>query len=201
MASSAEITTINSFTDGAWHFVVARVDRDAALIQLFVDNVQQDIQQVTNSGGVINGKDLQIGCLTSLSGSSITDNVIGDYSYGYHTFIGDIDELKFFGCALTDQAIADLYVLTNSVETVVLSSSSSDQFILFPNPAESRESVTISTTRSIQSIELSDAQGKKMWEQTLNDDRKFTLPALESGMYFVKVITEQGSSVQKLIAK
>ncbi|HVD99272.1 MAG TPA: T9SS type A sorting domain-containing protein [Cytophagaceae bacterium] len=92
-------------------------------------------------------------------------------------------------------------MLTNSVETVVLSSSSSDQFILFPNPAESRESVTISTTRSIQSIELSDAQGKKMWEQTLNDDRKFTLPALESGMYFVKVITEQGSSVQKLIAK
>ncbi|HVD99273.1 MAG TPA: laminin G domain-containing protein [Cytophagaceae bacterium] len=93
--ASAQIITTASFADGQWHHYFVKVNRVERIIQLFVDDVQRDITQVSGSGGTIVGKDLDISCLNSLSGSSITDNVIGDYSYGYHTFIGDLDDLEF----------------------------------------------------------------------------------------------------------
>ena len=94
----AHIISVNSYTDNQWHFVKINVNRDLNIIQMFVDNTQESIVKIPGSGGTIesNGKDLDISCLNELSGNAITTSTIGDYDYGDHTFIGDIDEVSFY---------------------------------------------------------------------------------------------------------
>ncbi|GGB71212.1 hypothetical protein GCM10007424_09040 [Flavobacterium suaedae] len=69
---------------------------------------------------------------------------------------------------------------------------------LYPNPTA--DNVTISAKGMVKSVELYDVQGRLLQVNAINDTQAIiNLSSQPSGLYFVKVITEEGSVVEKLI--
>jgi uncharacterized repeat protein (TIGR01451 family) len=69
---------------------------------------------------------------------------------------------------------------------------------VYPNPA--KDIVTISADSNVRSIELYDQQGRLLQSGTINDTHPtLDLSSRGSGMYFVKVTTEKGIKVEKII--
>jgi len=89
-----------------------------------------------------------------------------------------------FGKALT----ALLATSENTVQSTVK---------IYPNPVSTTFSVTSSDP--ITSVELYDTLGRKI--QNFKGNSTFNIEKLERGVYFVKVQTNKGSSVEKIIKK
>jgi hypothetical protein len=69
---------------------------------------------------------------------------------------------------------------------------------VFPNPT--RNSVNIKSIRMIKSIQLFDAQGRLLLNKITNQtDDVLELQTKPSGLYFVKVFTEDGLKIEKVI--
>jgi uncharacterized repeat protein (TIGR01451 family) len=69
---------------------------------------------------------------------------------------------------------------------------------VYPNPAKDVVSITADST--ITSIQLYDIQGRLLQSGTVNDmDTTLDLSSRGSGMYFVKVVTEKGMKVEKIV--
>ncbi|RZJ59975.1 MAG: T9SS type A sorting domain-containing protein, partial [Flavobacterium sp.] len=69
---------------------------------------------------------------------------------------------------------------------------------LFPNP--SGGIVTIKADTLIKSIEFYDVQGRLLQSGTINrNEAVFDITRRNSGLYFLKIITENGSKVEKVI--
>jgi hypothetical protein len=92
---------------------------------------------------------------------------------------------------------------TNEERTVIANLSKNDfikdaSITVAPNPA--KDFISISAKNTIKSIQLFDAQGRIL--KTILDNKKsFTLDISNKaqGVYFIKVNTDKGSSVQKII--
>ncbi|KGO85622.1 hypothetical protein Q765_15545 [Flavobacterium rivuli WB 3.3-2 = DSM 21788] len=69
---------------------------------------------------------------------------------------------------------------------------------VYPNPA--KNTVTVKADGNIQSLQLYDIQGRLLQTTVVNDTLQLLdLSSRTSGMYFVKVTTEKGVSVEKII--
>ena len=106
---------------------------------------------------------------------------------------------------------ADIYfdynypIITNEAETVFQALSNPDFEIdksvkIYPNPTSSI--VNISGDFNIKSIQLFDVQGRLL-QTSLSNDTNTTLDLTQKakGMYFIKVISEAGIKVEKIIKK
>ncbi len=106
---------------------------------------------------------------------------------------------------------ADIYfdynypIITNEAETVFQSLSNPDfekdnSVKIYPNPTSSI--VNISGDFNLKSIQLFDVQGRLLQTSLLNETNTvLDLTSKSKGMYFVKVISEKGIKVEKLIKK
>lgn len=71
---------------------------------------------------------------------------------------------------------------------------------LYPNPAQG--SFTVSYTEKINQIQVVDISGKTLSSQEVNGlQYTFSTLNLNSGLYFVQVLTDRGMAVEKLIIK
>lgn len=69
---------------------------------------------------------------------------------------------------------------------------------MFPNPAKTM--ITITADTAIRSVEMYDVQGRLLETGIVNDmDTTIDLAARQSGMYYVKVTTDKGVKVEKLL--
>lgn len=93
---------------------------------------------------------------------------------------------------VTNQANTTFTTLSNTVFT-------KDTTVkLYPNPTA--DNVTISARGIVKSVALYDIQGRLLQANTINDvQATINLSSQPSGLYFVKVITEEGSVVEKLV--
>lgn len=93
---------------------------------------------------------------------------------------------------VTNQANTTFTTLSNTVFT-------KDTTVkLYPNPTA--DNVTISARGIVKSVALYDIQGRLLQANTINDvQATINLSSKPSGLYFVKVITEEGSVVEKLV--
>lgn len=96
-------------------------------------------------------------------------------------------------------------IITNEAETVFQTLSNPDFEIdksvkIYPNPTSSI--VNISGDFNIKSIQLFDVQGRLL-QTSLSNDTNTTLDLTQKakGMYFIKVISEAGIKVEKIIKK
>lgn len=106
---------------------------------------------------------------------------------------------------------ADIYfdynypIITNEAETAFQTLSNPDFEIdksvkIYPNPTNSL--VNISGDFNIKSIQLFDVQGRLLQTTLLNDtNATLDLTPKAKGLYFIKVISEAGIKVEKLIKK
>jgi hypothetical protein len=92
---------------------------------------------------------------------------------------------------------------TNKAETVFESLGNKDfevdkSIALYPNPAKGN--VNISSDNAIKSIELFDVQGRLLQTSIENNNTaKFDVSTNPNGLYFVRITTEKGTKVEKLI--
>lgn len=71
---------------------------------------------------------------------------------------------------------------------------------VYPNPVKSI--VTISADSTLKSIQLYDIQGRLLQSGTVNDiDTTIDLSSRTAGIYFVKVVTDKGMKIEKVVKK
>ncbi|MEL1243335.1 T9SS type A sorting domain-containing protein [Flavobacterium sp. DGU11] len=71
---------------------------------------------------------------------------------------------------------------------------------IYPNPA--KDIVTISADSNVKSIQLYDIQGRLLQSGTVNDiNATIDLSSRTPGIYFVKVFTDKGMKVEKVVKK
>jgi hypothetical protein len=68
---------------------------------------------------------------------------------------------------------------------------------LFPNPTSGW--TTVSTTATVQSVIVYDTLGRVVLEQLLDNDNRFNASALPQGIYLVRVMTDRGVLVIRLV--
>lgn len=74
---------------------------------------------------------------------------------------------------------------------------SAHNLLIFPNPAD--RYFTIKTEEKLISVELYDVLGRII--QNINTEKTYDIEKLSSGIYFIKIITDQNTYVEKLIKK
>lgn len=87
--------------------------------------------------------------------------------------------------------------------TVVDSSLGTPEFLadnvrIYPNPSSDYVTVEISETNHLQNISLFDVRGKKI-TTFLDDQKRLNISQLHSGLYFLKIKTDKGAVVKKMI--
>ena len=69
---------------------------------------------------------------------------------------------------------------------------------VYPNPALNE--VIITADNKIKSIQLYDAQGRIIMTRLMDDlESKLDMSSHSKGIYFIKITSEKGAQVQKLI--
>ncbi|WP_456440981.1 multicopper oxidase domain-containing protein [Psychroserpens sp.] len=73
-----------------------------------------------------------------------------------------------------------------------------DSVRVYPNPSSDYVTVEISETNHIQNISLFDVSGKKI-RTFLDDQIRLDISGLHSGLYFLKIKTDKGALVKKMV--
>jgi hypothetical protein len=94
-------------------------------------------------------------------------------------------------------------VETNNADTVFQTLSNPDfptdaSITVYPNPT--KDNITISSQFTINSIQLYDVQGRLLQTQMININKAvFDISTQNAGVYFVKITTDKGSKVEKIV--
>jgi hypothetical protein len=71
---------------------------------------------------------------------------------------------------------------------------------IYPNPVKDVVNITIKDNSTIKTIELYDVQGRLIQTQLVNDiSSELNLAERANGLYFIKINTDKGSKVEKLV--
>jgi len=93
------------------------------------------------------------------------------------------------GCSDTSSCIA--------VSTVGIKELTDASISVFPNPTHT--DVTVTMTADNASVEVVDAQGKVLQVMTVSNGGKVDLSAYETGVYFLRIETETGSAMERVV--
>jgi hypothetical protein len=106
---------------------------------------------------------------------------------------------------------ADIYfdynypIITNEAETLFQALSIENPILdniisIHPNPTNDIVNIAVKTNSSIKTIELYDIQGRLLQIQVVNDSTsEINLSSRANGIYFIKINTNKGSKVEKLV--
>ena len=139
---------------------------------------------------------------TTKTSFSYAAGVLGDF----HMQI-DLDGATTLGCYYykvrlsnqvvpTDTAIETYIVCKNSI-TAVPTVKSTDDILLYPNPATNELNIVYDASADIKSIAVYNIIGKTMtvYKVTANNSANLNLENLPSGIYFARLINSQGNVV------
>src|SRR5262249_55008565 len=89
--------------------------------------------------------------------------------------------------------ISDSVVFTPT--TGIQESAVDHEFIVFPNPSSGKElQVRIPERMTNCSFAMFDISGRKLLEHPLKESGKIELPALQGGLYFIRISDDSGTS-------
>lgn len=106
---------------------------------------------------------------------------------------------------------ADIYfdynfpIITNNAETLfqamnVVNPVLESIISIYPNPVKDSVNVTIKDNAIIKSIELFDIQGRLLQTQIINEiQTELNISSKPNGIYFIKINTDRGTKVEKLV--
>ncbi|WP_412986398.1 endonuclease [Pontimicrobium sp. IMCC45349] len=117
------------------------------------------------------------------------NNIIYNWQFNRNPFIDEPDLVEYiWGVNVGDTWNGSLSINDNTLA----------QLKIFPNPATN--SIQIYGLKQTANIEVYSSEGRMVSTATINTDSKLDLN-ITSGMYFVKIITENKSVVKKLLIK
>jgi len=114
---------------------------------------------------------------------------------GTEFFIGTLDDIRVYNCALSESEVLELYNVTNTSVNII----SNDVSIqLFPNPAT--DHIIIQSDRNnISRFEVYNILGNKIIENDLFDSQ-INIYNLEKGLYFIRLYDKNNLlSIKKII--
>lgn len=125
----------------------------------------------------------------------IREITLGNLSAGAHSFVISVPDAVFVG----GQGDIPVSLYLQGENTVLSTDNySSFAFEYYPNPT--KDIITIKCTTAIKSIQLFDLQGRMLKTNLVNEKHTdFDFSNYSNGVYFVKVITEKGSKIEKII--
>jgi len=128
----------------------------------------------------------------------VSDTFVIDYGTPFSTFEGvyptSIGGIRYYANNETSLFYFDS-INFNDFGILESESFNKNQFVIFPNP--SSETITVSTTETINKIFIYNLIGNKVLETTTPE--AINISGLSSGIYFIRVETDNGNGVQKLI--
>jgi len=158
-----------------------------------------DAMVLTKNGQIIDvigkvGEDPASGAWTDDAASGFT---MGSWWTAQHTLIrkntilyGDNNGIDLFDPSLEWDSLVigswnNLGVHTcDCIGTTVINDANSISYVVYPNPANIGETITVNTKEKIKNIELINLLGEKVFEESSN---KITTSALSKGTYIIKI--------------
>ncbi|MEI6899347.1 MAG: T9SS type A sorting domain-containing protein, partial [Bacteroidota bacterium] len=133
---------------------------------------------------------------TLINGLDYTDPLPANVQLG--------DLFRYYVGALFYSNITNLPVFESSSDTIMVSvisginDNDSGEISLFPNPTD--DWVQISSTINIRSVEIRNLMGQPVDKENAVETKKLRMnvSTLETGIYFVKIITDKGTRVVKM---
>ncbi|NUY81537.1 T9SS type A sorting domain-containing protein [Flavobacterium sp. MAH-1] len=116
--------------------------------------------------------------------------------------VGDVISNQAFIYFDTNPAI-DTNTVTTTVQQLSTHESRADIFAIYPNPTIGKFTIRSMQTSQLD-MEITDARGTKVLSKKLSlvsNEVSVDISGLSSGLYFVKMASENGSSVKKLMVK
>ncbi len=90
--------------------------------------------------------------------------------------------------------------MTEFVSTLANTKFDNAEIKIFPNPTSNI--LNINTSSTITSLEIIDTNGRRIQSLFQNSNEVIlNIESLQSGIYLLKVTTEKGTSIQKIIKK
>ena len=158
-----------------------------------------DAMVLTKNGQIIDvigkvGEDPASGAWTDDAASGFT---MGSWWTAQHTLIrkntvlyGDNNGIDLFDPSLEWDSLVigswnNLGVHTcDCIGTTVINDANSISYVVYPNPANIGETITVNTKEKIKNIEVINLLGEKVFEESSN---KITTSALSKGTYIIKI--------------
>jgi len=121
-----------------------------------------------------------------------------DIAVGTQYFTGSIDDVKIYDFKLDSASVAQLFNEANPNIAVGLQTNNSNlnNLTIYPNP--STGIFNISTMENVQAIEVYGMNGQQIEGISIREN-EINLTDYPNGIYFVRVITENGLITKKLI--
>lgn len=177
------------YEDSSGELALAGGNRQLALVRI-VPQINSSIPTISQTGNLLNAQvnnplvsfqwyrnGVEI---TSASAETLEISQIGTYR---------VEVTTEKGCTATDEFVVSTFV---GVNELILDRS----FTLFPNPAN--ETVTIESKEDILKITLIDALGRELIIPA-SGPKRLDIRQLKIGMYWVKIQTDNGLLVKKLM--
>jgi hypothetical protein len=109
-------------------------------------------------------------------------------------------------CAITDPTdmtaigfpTAHLILTVDNTPLSINENALAQKIALFPNPSNGIYNIELSDAISIEKVTLNDISGKQ-FSVTLNPNNTFDITALQSGVYFLTIQTNEGIASKKLV--
>jgi Secretion system C-terminal sorting domain len=77
-----------------------------------------------------------------------------------------------------------------------------NEVVVYPNPASDNVNINFNSNVNIKTVELIDVQGRILLSKLVNDSNAtFDLSSYSNGVYYVKVVGDGGSRIEKLVKK
>ena len=179
---NADTKTFTFFPDDEWHHVAISIDYITYKMSIYFD------------GNLEGESDLAV--IQSPQNPTIT---FAKYKNGGHTeFSTCFDNLYIHNRVLTQTEIGmTMGLITTNIENNILTS---DKVTVFPNPAKDASFLNIdfpnATSKTV--VDINDAQGRLIRTEKLNSNQ-INIAHLSKGVYFLKIKTEEGSYLKKIL--
>jgi glucose/arabinose dehydrogenase len=180
----ADPTIINSFADSTTEILVTIIESSTALLAQnnYTADIEDDAFSIDTivSGGVFSGNGVDVNGV--FDPSLVTP---GTYEIIYTVTTN--------GCPQRDTAFVEV---TTTVG--IIQKNKTNTVSIYPNP--SNGSMSINSSLIIKTISITDIMGKEVHTSNPNSfNKKLTLNNISKGMYFVKIETQSGSNINRII--
>ncbi|MDD2199294.1 MAG: T9SS type A sorting domain-containing protein, partial [Bacteroidales bacterium] len=119
--------------------------------------------------------------------------VINGLAYGIGEHLITLTVISDNGCENYDE------VLITIIEGVGISTNLTDAISIYPNPADQIINIELNKLDDFVGLEIINIEGKVIYENNKDKDLELDIENWQSGVYFVKIVTEKEIGVLKFI--
>ena len=133
------------------------------------------------------------------TGGKVTTDVSGRYDYGKAIAMQPDHKIILTGYSYTNAGVAEIVVARYDNFILGANDSQNIEFRLYPNPANDRINIEMSDALLNYQVEILDSMGKKIFSSEIQKIGHINVSALAAGTYFIKLHSENRSSVVRFV--